>query len=406
MPAVEARHLSKAYPVETSPRALLAELLRPRRPRRRIEALSDVSFQIEKGGAFGIVGENGAGKSTLLKILSGTTQPSDGTYNVQGRTASLLELGAAFHPEFSGRENIYFNAALNGFGRAEIQAREKAIIDFAELEEFIDRPVKTYSSGMYVRLGFAVATGFEPDILIIDEALAVGDQHFQRKCVDRILEFRKRGNTLLFCSHNLYQVKHLCDRALWLRRGLAQACGPVNEVVEGYNDYQRRQESEPARTESDRRHESRLIKYGLTDAAGRPCDHFGLGDTMAVSILGYFSPDVQPPSFGIAIVRNDGVVCYCVSTIADQSPLKQVGENLYFGSIVFPNLQLMSGEYRLMLCTTDSAALQAYDIRQDACPFIVRHTGQEFGIARLEHVWENDNEARLKSLDEGSEPRA
>ena len=229
--AIDVRGLKKSYPLLPDRKSWGRLILRPTRGFPRFTALRNVSFQLTRGSALGVVGDNGAGKSTLLKILCGATSPSTGKAQVAGTIGALLELGTGFHPEFSGRENIHFSAALLGLTRAEVRAFEPDIIDFSELGSAIDEPVRTYSSGMSLRLAFAVATGFSPDVLVIDEALSVGDQVFQKKCTDRIKEFQDNGTTIVFCSHNLTQVKSLCDEALWLDKASVVASGRANRVV-------------------------------------------------------------------------------------------------------------------------------------------------------------------------------
>src|SRR4051794_16415512 len=229
-PAVTVERLGKIYRVYASPWDRLRELL-TRQPRHRdFHALEDVSFTLPRGEGLAIIGENGAGKSTLLKILAGITAPSGGTVTVQGKVASILELGSGFHPELTGRQNIVLNAAMLGLSQAVLRQKMPAIIAFSELDEFSDQPVKCYSTGMAMRLGFSIATQVEPDILIIDEALSVGDGYFQKKCMDRLRRFVDGGGTLLFCSHAMYYVSAFCQRALWLRRGRAEALGPTEEV--------------------------------------------------------------------------------------------------------------------------------------------------------------------------------
>src|SRR6185436_8593326 len=213
--AVRADRRSKSYRIYDSAGARLRELLFRRPRHREFHALSDVSFTLPRGRAPGLIGENGAGKSTLLKIVAGTTRASSGTVERSGTVASILELGMGFHPEFTGRENARMNAALLGLSGAEIRRRLPEVRDFAELGDFFDRPVRTYSSGMSLRLAFAVATHADAEVLIVDEALAVGDGYFQKKSIDRITEFHRRGGTLLFCSHALYYVALLCDEAIW-----------------------------------------------------------------------------------------------------------------------------------------------------------------------------------------------
>jgi len=202
-------------------------------------ALHDVSFSVRQGEVFGVIGHNGAGKSTILKVIARVLRPTKGRVRVRGRVAPLLELGAGFHPELSGRENIILNGAMFGFTRTEMEQKVDRIIDFSEMHNFIDAPMRTYSSGMWARLGFAVATDVDPDILILDEVLAVGDEAFQRKCIERIEVFRKAGTTILLVSHNTAMVETMCQRAAWLDHGKAKCVGEVNEVAYAYRESQR-----------------------------------------------------------------------------------------------------------------------------------------------------------------------
>ena len=218
--AVVAKGLSKAYEIYDKPIHRLWDLILPGGPRcRQFWAVRNVYLDVPHGSTVGIVGENGAGKSTLLKLLTGVTQPTEGTIQTNGRVASLLELGAGFHPEFSGRENIFLNCSILGMSQEEIEAKYESIVTFSELGDFIDRPVKTYSSGMYVRLGFSVASSVDPDILLIDEALSVGDEHFKGKCLNWLNEFRERGKTTIFVSHDLGAVKSMCQNVVMMDRG-------------------------------------------------------------------------------------------------------------------------------------------------------------------------------------------
>ncbi|WP_448335270.1 ABC transporter ATP-binding protein [Bellilinea sp.] len=201
-------------------------------------ALRNVSFEINKGEVFGIIGQNGAGKSTLLKLVSRVMRPTEGRVVVIGRVVPLLELGAGFHPELTGRENIYLNGSILGFSRKEMETKFHRIVEFSELHEFIEAPLRTYSSGMWARLGFAVAIDAEPDILILDEILSVGDEAFQRKCLARIDEFRQQGATIVLVSHNTHQIEQMCQRAAWLAHGQLQSIGPASEVVRAYRENQ------------------------------------------------------------------------------------------------------------------------------------------------------------------------
>ncbi|MEJ2082606.1 MAG: polysaccharide ABC transporter ATP-binding protein, partial [Acidobacteriota bacterium] len=309
-----------------------------RPPQTLIRALEDVSFEIRQGESFGVVGDNGAGKSTLLKILTGTAVPNQGEVRVEGNVAALLELGVGFHLDFTGRENIYFTGAVMGLAREEVREREEEIIAFSELEEFIDQPVKTYSSGMYVRLGFAVATGFDFAVLIIDEALAVGDQRFQKKCTDRILGFKKEGKTILFCSHNLYQVRTLCGRALWLHRGRPMAIGPASEVVEAYNAFTR--EAPPP-----------------TSTSHRP---------------GQTSPTQ---------------VCWVERVELTGFELRHLSDGCFTATAVFEHCPLLSGRYHFHRYATDQAYLQSYDILEKAACFTISDSGPDVGLVRLPHTW-------------------
>ena len=237
MPRISVNNISKEFKIYDRPQDRLSELIRRKPKHKMFHVLSDISFAVEEGKSIGIIGVNGAGKSTLLKILAGTLQPTSGSYQLHGQVAALLELGAGFHPEFTGRKNIYLNASLLGVPEDNMEDLERDIIEFSELEEFIDRPVKTYSSGMYVRLAFSVATMVRPDILIIDEALSVGDLTFQKKCVQRMNEFIGENKTMVFCSHSMFHVQELCDKTIWLDKGQIREIGDSDKVVGHYEDF-------------------------------------------------------------------------------------------------------------------------------------------------------------------------
>src|SRR5258705_7260328 len=224
--AIRAEHLEKRYRLRTGRAPTLKELvLRQLPPGEVVQALMDVSFSVERGQCFGVVGANGSGKSTLLKLIAGTAKPTTGTIEVEGRVSALLELGAGFHPDFTGRENAYLNGSLLGLSRRETEAAMPKIEAFAQLGRFFDAPIKTYSSGMYARLGFAVAVHLDPQVLLVDEVLAVGDEYFQHKCFAKIAEFRKEGRTIVLVSHDLGAVTRLCERAIWLDGGRVAASG-------------------------------------------------------------------------------------------------------------------------------------------------------------------------------------
>ena len=401
-PQIRVSGLCKVYKLYWGPRSLLRELLLGISSHHQVTALEKVSFDVEPGESFGVVGDNGAGKTTLLKILTGTTFPSSGIVEVQGKLSALLELGAGFHPQFTGRENIYFSGALMGLDRQQIAEQASEIIEFSELDDFIDNPVKTYSSGMYVRLGFALATGFDPEVLIIDEALAVGDQRFQKKCTDRILDFKKRGKTIFFCSHNLHQVKALCNQTLWLDKGKVMALGAAGETVDRYNEFCREDAQSTQEAKVHPRDPSALQgrqselprqlcwieKIRLRDRPDRAPAHFRTGDDLQLDIQAYFSAEFQgTPGIGVVIVRGDGIPVYTTSSTLDQVELAETEPNHYQISIQFPNIPLLSGGYYFNVITTDQNHLQAYDIQEQVEPFSITFQGLESGVVQLEHHW-------------------
>lgn len=237
LPRISVENLNKEYRIYSNPQDRLLELITRKSRHQVFKVLNDISFAVADGKSFGIIGNNGAGKSTLLKMLVGTLQPTSGTIHTQGQVAALLELGAGFHPEFTGRRNIYLNAALLGVSDENIVELENDIIEFSGLGDFIDRPVKTYSSGMYVRLAFSIATMVRPDILVIDEALSVGDMAFQKKCVQRMNKFRADEKTMVFCSHSMFHIQELCDTAIWIHEGHIREIGDSDKVVADYEDF-------------------------------------------------------------------------------------------------------------------------------------------------------------------------
>src|SRR5213082_2203679 len=240
-PAIELQNVTKIYrrysgrQFATLKSALLQRsILRDLQPSEVFPALTDVSFTVPRGSTYGVIGRNGSGKSTALKLVAGITKPTSGRVRVDGRISALIELGAGFHPEISGRENVFINGIMLGLSKREIHARFDEIVDFAELQEFIDAPVKTYSSGMYMRLGFAVAIHVNPDVLLVDEVLAVGDEGFTHKCLDKFAEFKRRGKTILLVTHSLSVVERFCDEAVWLDEGAVRAHGDPRRVVDAY----------------------------------------------------------------------------------------------------------------------------------------------------------------------------
>src|SRR5678816_1665169 len=258
MNAIELDHVTKIYrrysgrQFATLKSALLQRsILRDLTPNETFPALTEVSFSVPKGSTYGVIGRNGSGKSTALKLVAGITKATSGSVKVEGRISALIELGAGFHPEISGRENVFINGIMLGLTKSQIQERFDDIVDFAELREFIDAPVKTYSSGMYMRLGFAVAIHVDPDVLLVDEVLAVGDEGFTHKCLDKFGEFRRRGKTILLVTHSLGLVERFCDEAVWLDGGVKKAEGDPQRVIGSYvTDVARQEEMELAATDA------------------------------------------------------------------------------------------------------------------------------------------------------------
>ncbi|AUN95746.1 ABC transporter ATP-binding protein [Pseudazoarcus pumilus] len=389
--------LSKSYRIFESPRARLKYLLSPRALAPRLHrALDDVSFSLEPGQCLGVVGDNGAGKSTLLKLIAGAISPSSGRVVREGRLTAILELGAGFHPEFSGRENIRFAGALIGIPADEMRLREPEILDFAEIGDAIDRPVKTYSSGMAVRLAFALVTSVEPDILIIDEALAVGDQHFQRKCIERIESFRRRGCTILFCSHSMYHVRRLCDRAVWLREGRVAATGATEAVVSEYEAWVRiRDRVQTVPDDSDAKGGERGVQAEVGERRLDGVTVAGIGDgdpgvlesrDLAVTLHARM-PDGETPALAILLERSDGVGITAVGTHADDFlPVRQ-SDGRWSATVRFPDIPLYSGEYQVSAYLFDAAGVAVYDEWKHCARFRFVYPTLETGIARLPHEW-------------------
>jgi lipopolysaccharide transport system ATP-binding protein len=392
MIAVRAENLGKAYRLYARPLDRALEWLSRRTRHQEFWALRDLDLDVRAGESIGIIGENGAGKSTLLALLTGTTQPTTGRVAVHGTLAAILELGAGFHPEFSGRHNARMHAALFGITGEDAERRIEEAIVFSELGGFIEQPVRTYSSGMYVRLAFALAVSVDPDVLIIDEALAVGDQHFQTKCVDRITEFRARGKTILFCSHAMYQVKKLCDRALWLRQGRVAALGSVDEVIDGYLEYTRARDAEEATPHAATGRDPallRLVDVSVEGGDGDAPPTWQSGAPFTVRVLIERGRDATlEPGVGIAFVRNDGLVCYCVSTEMDAVAMHLRPDGRFEAVLHVPRLPLLGGGYYLNVATIDNrSALLIYDVQERRCPFRVRNPSDEFGVMRMDHQW-------------------
>jgi ABC-type polysaccharide/polyol phosphate transport system ATPase subunit len=391
--AVSAEGLTKIYKSYASPWDRLREAV-VRRPRHReFRALEDVSFTLPRGEGLAVVGENGAGKSTLLKILAGITAPTSGGVRVRGTVASILELGAGFHPEMTGRQNIVLNAAMLGLSEDELKRRMPDIVGFSELGRFIDEPVKCYSTGMSMRLGFSIAIQIEPDVLIIDEALSVGDGYFQKKCIDRLLHYVGRGGTLLFCSHAMYYVSAFCQRALWLRGGRAEALGPVLDVVRDYENFLvAKSAAAEAASPGDAPEPLRAGPARLTGGrlVGVPADPVYKPDQRWELEIEWETEDPRLAfHLGVGINRIDEVEVFSFATHLDGLP-PSTGERSYRARLSLPNLPLLKGEFTIYIFLMDEEGLHIYDQRLLRRAFRVESPAYVFGLFQAEHVWDLD----------------
>ena len=427
--AISLERVSKAYQLwgkrsqfATLKSALLKRKIVPT-PGASVRALRDVSFSIHRGEAFGIVGRNGSGKSTLLKLISGILKPTSGRVVVTGRIAALIELGAGFHPEITGRENIYINGIMLGLTRREIESRFDQIIEFSGIRQFIDQPVKTYSSGMYVRLGFAVAVHVDPDILLIDEVLSVGDEEFSAKCTAKIQEMKYRGVTLVFVTHQLDQVRNLCDRAVWLERGEIAAAGDPTRVVDAYLQQvatgervavgaelqpavapEPEAEPEEETRSTDVLEEERwgsgeivLKRVALTDVDGG--DLIALGPATPVTID--IDVEVRSPQedfvFGVGIYHADGTCVYGTNTDLEGLSADRLDGNSRV-RFIMPSLDLVAGTYRLDVAVHTRNG-RAFDYRRGVVRFVVGSLVHDVGVYRPEHEWKFEGGIAFKTTD-------
>lgn len=408
MKAVHAEGLGKAYRRYSRPLDRALEWVGRGVRHDSFWAVRDVSFNLEPGETLGLVGDNGAGKTTLLAMLAGAATPTEGSLAISGRVGSILELGAGLHGEFSGRENIFLAGQAQGLGRGEIEAEVGGIVAFSELGEFIDQPVRTYSSGMFLRLAFSVATAVQPDVLVIDEALAVGDQRFQAKCTERIDSFVRRGGTLIFCSHNLHQVKKLCRRALWIDHGRVEAAGPATEVCDAYVDRSRgRVLAGKLGVAEGAVPMLEVARVEAVDGSGRPLGQIETGDavTLRVWLRLDDGADVEP-GLAVGVVRSDGLVCHCGSTDLDGVAPCRTDSGEYYISLHFQELSLFGGSYHFNVAAIDGRRpLIMLDVREGEAPFSVTNPKTDWGVCRLPHVWGHEG-ADARDRDERGGDRA
>jgi ABC-type polysaccharide/polyol phosphate transport system ATPase subunit len=379
----------KVYPRESR---RLKDLFVARRGSRAAEvvALRDVSFRVERGSAVGLVGRNGSGKTTLLRLLSGIIRPTTGRVDVGGRVGSLLELGAGFHPDLTGRENVFLNGSIYGLKRAYIREQLDEIVAFAGLEEAIDLPVRTYSSGMYMRLGFAIAAHIEADMLLLDEVFAVGDEQFQRKCFGKIFEFKQRGGTIVFVSHDASAVERLCDRAILLRNGTVEFDGPTHEAIVRY----RRQlagERDPDERGAGLKEwgsgEARIEDVALLGPDGDERTQLLAGEPFALRLRVAAEPDVPAPRVSFELRDGSGLLL-----AADAQSTGELGWGRGGGVLRFEveRPPLADGRFHLRLGLSDESGERLYHWLDDALTFVVYPPGGERGVVRLEGRWEKE----------------
>ena len=438
MNAIEVRNVRKTYrrygrrkQFATLKSALLSgRVLRDLRPDDTFDALKGVTFDVAKGRTFGIVGRNGSGKSTMLKLIAGIGRPTDGAVNVQGRVSALIELGAGFHPEISGRENVFINGMMLGLTKRDIASRFNDIVAFAELEDFIDEPVKTYSSGMYLRLGFAVAIHVDPDVLLVDEVLAVGDEAFTHKCLDRFADLRRRGRTVLLVTHSLDLVTRFCDEALWLDGGLVRVQGDPRRVVDAYlldvarseDEALGRAEVAPPSPSSVPDPEPRIPDPGtdqppdmfkavegrwgsreveireveIVGSHGKPAHVLRSGEAMEVRLRVHASRPVTDLVFGVGIFNAEGVCCYGTNTHIDgaaHGELDGDGEARF----VVDRLDLVDGTYKLDVAVHRENGAP-YDYHRLLHTIRVTSRLKEAGVFRPPHRWTFAGGVRMSGL--------
>jgi len=398
-PAIQVSQLSKCYQIYQKPQDRLKQFLwrGKRQFYRDFWALRDVSFNVSSGEVIGIIGNNGSGKSTLLQLVCGTLTPSSGTVQVNGRIAALLELGAGFNPDFTGRENIYMSGAILGLTQNEIAALCDDIIEFSGIRPFIDQPVKTYSSGMYVRLAFSVAVSVEPDILIIDEALSVGDGAFSYKSFGRIMALKERGATILFCSHSMYQVEALCSRALWLEQGTIRMFGLASDVTSAYSESL---DEEKVRTVAPSRGNprepqtapttgSRLLDVGINvdGVSGKKLAVQTLRSTVSITVRFASDSSLPSPSVGVGFVAASGITVATAGSLNDQVALEIDANGNGVAVVEFPDFALLKGVYTVAVFLLCDKGLLCFDQIERAAELHVTQSGLEQGFVTLPHRW-------------------
>jgi len=392
-PAIVADGVSKRFRLYRDRNQSLKQTILKRRRARYDDywALRDVSFEIPEGSTFGLIGENGSGKSTMLKCIARILRPDEGWIRSRGTVAALLELGSGFHPELSGRENVYLNGAILGLPKKEIDQRFDEIVDFAGIERFIDQPVKNYSTGMYVRLGFSVAINVDPDILLVDEVLAVGDAAFQQKCLEKFADYRRAGKTVVIVSHAMGTLRTMCDSVVWLDHGQVVGSGDPHETVDEYLD---RGHAERTTDESGATRwgsgEAQVGAVELIDArSGRQTSLVHTGDDVLVRLHWVAHQPIDDPVFGLTVETVEGVVVNSSNTREADLCLGRLQPGTGWVDFRMPRLPLLPGTYDVQVVLTDRSLIHTYDFLRHSLRFDVeRGTPREAGgIVTLGGAW-------------------
>lgn len=387
---VKMEHVSKIYPrVHKSRERLQAylSLLFGREPKHGARVLDDINLDVVRGQSLGIIGENGAGKSTLLKLLTGVIQPTNGNVSANGKIAAMLELGAGFQPDFSGMENVRMKASLMGLSAQQLNERIDDILAFADIGEYIHEPVKHYSSGMVVRLGFAVITACRPDLLITDEVLAVGDESFQKKCIRWIEQFMKQGGTLLLVSHSMYVVQKLCQKALWIHEGTVRQYGDVFPVTQAYLAWHERRSAKEKEVRVNATGDGayyRIEQFSLMNPQRTDPPEFAMGDDISVE-LSIYSPDKRPPVGLVGVVRADGTPVYGVASDHENVSPVRISDYVFRYRLKLKSIDLLPGSYNLRGHSMDPEGIRVFDNREFA--FTVTGNSKELGYIKLPHEW-------------------
>jgi len=412
MSIIEIRNVSKKFRVYHDKSTTLKErlLFFNRTKYEEHQVLNDISFNVEKGTTIGLIGQNGSGKSTLLKLLTGIIYPDSGDIKINGRVSSLLELGAGFHPDFSGRENIYNNASIFGLSRSEIDKRYNQIVEFSELEEYIDNPVRTYSSGMYMRLAFSVAINVNPDVLLIDEILAVGDASFQKKCFEKLYEFKKIGITIIIVSHDSGAIEKLCDNVVWINDGIIVKYGDARTTINEYMKYLSEKDgnrleenfkkdidkldtninltsvvTESSSINSWGNKKVELYNLELLDCDGKSTFIVKTGDDITIRFKYNINREIDSIVFGIAIRRIDDFYCYGTNTFIDDYKITNYNKQgcLDFQIHKFP---LLENNYLIDIAVQSNSG-EVYYYLYNAYKFVVRSDIRDEGVCKLDHTW-------------------